>query len=34
MILPGGGRRLQTFGGLATELFDSALRTAMNLKSL
>jgi hypothetical protein len=29
MILPGGGRRLQTFGGLATELFDSALRTAI-----
>ncbi|KAL7505503.1 hypothetical protein ACHAXN_002981 [Cyclotella atomus] len=27
MILPGGGLRLQTFGGLATELFDSTLRT-------
>jgi hypothetical protein len=25
--LPGGGRRLQTFGGLAAQLFDSTLRT-------
>ena len=27
MILPGGGSRLQTWGGLASQLFDSALRT-------
>jgi hypothetical protein len=28
MILPGGGLRLQTVGGLASQLFDSALRTS------
>ena len=27
MILPGGGLRLQTLGGLAAQLFDSTLRT-------
>jgi hypothetical protein len=27
MILPGGGSRLQTLGGLAAQLFDSTLRT-------
>jgi hypothetical protein len=27
MILPGGGLRLQTSGGLAAQLFDSTLRT-------
>jgi hypothetical protein len=30
MILPGGGRRLQTFGGLAAQLFDSTLRTLLS----
>jgi hypothetical protein len=29
MILPGGGPRLQTLGGLVTKLFDSTLRTCM-----
>jgi len=28
MILPGGGSRLQTSGGLAAQLFDSTLRTS------
>ena len=27
MILPGGGSRLQTLGGLAAQWFDSTLRT-------
>jgi len=27
MTLPGGGLRLQTLGRLATQLFDSTLRT-------
>ena len=27
MTLPGGGLRLQTLGGLASQLFDSTLRT-------
>ena len=27
MTLPGGGLRLQTSGGLASQLFDSTLRT-------
>ena len=27
MILPGGGLRLQTLGGLAAQLFDSTLCT-------
>ena len=27
MILPGGGSRLQTLGGLAAQLFDSTFRT-------
>ena len=29
MTLPGGGLRLQTLGRLATQLFDSTLRTTL-----
>ena len=29
MTLPGGGLRLQTLGRLATQLFDSTLRTVV-----
>ena len=31
MILPGGGSRLQTLGGLAAQLFDSTLRTSLTM---
>jgi len=31
MILPGGGSRLQTLGGLAAQWFDSTLRTYFEL---
>ena len=34
MILPGGGLRLQTLGGLATQLFDSTLRTRTDVESV
>ena len=34
MILPGGGLRLQTLGGLATQLFDSTLRTRTDAESV
>mmetsp|Transcript_7983 Transcript_7983/g.13714 ORF Transcript_7983/g.13714 Transcript_7983/m.13714 type:complete len:94 (+) Transcript_7983:147-428(+) len=34
MILPGGGSRLQTLGGLAAQLFDSTLRTLFHTNFL
>ena len=33
MILPGGGSRLQTLGGLAAQWFDSTLRTFITTTS-
>ena len=33
MILPGGGLRLQTLGRLATQLFDSTLRTIFSFRT-
>lgn len=33
MTLPGGGLRLQTLGRLATQLFDSTLRTVFSIRT-